>query len=213
MAESKVGKPKNRGLVVGIVTRQQARAKELLRYFTGAPCRRGHVCERLVSNGTCLDCQLETTDRARARDPERFKRYSAEAAERFNGRNPGYSREQYFKHRPKRDAYRNGWVVRNRERVREIKRAWKRRNPEWVRQWARKRSASLGRATPAWLTEQQHDEISAFYLDAAAREGPWHVDHIVPLQGKTVCGLHVPWNLQVLPALDNMVKGNRLLAA
>lgn len=77
----------------------------------------------------------------------------------------------------------------------------------------RARDAKKIQATPAWLTPHDFDMIAMFY-EAAADQKQYgltcHVDHIVPLQGKEVCGLHVPWNLQVLPASENIRKGNRL---
>jgi len=76
----------------------------------------------------------------------------------------------------------------------------------------KRRLAKLHR-TPKWLTKDQLTEITEFYKMAKELETvfPWMqcVDHIVPLQGKTVSGLHVPWNLQILSAKDNMEKGNK----
>jgi ribosomal protein L3 len=67
--------------------------------------------------------------------------------------------------------------------------------------------------TPEWLSKEQTTEIASFYVMAKELEKvfPWKqcVDHIVPLQGKTVSGLHVPWNLQILSASMNEAKGNR----
>lgn len=76
---------------------------------------------------------------------------------------------------------------------------------------ARRRSYKL-KATPDWLTQDQLEDIKNFYWlaqDLKLVTGEtYHVDHIVPLKGKSVCGLHVPWNLQVLPADINLSKGN-----
>jgi 5-methylcytosine-specific restriction endonuclease McrA len=77
------------------------------------------------------------------------------------------------------------------------------------------RQAAKLNATPSWLTKDDWGEIEAVYI--AARQTSLlagfncHVDHIVPLRGKDVCGLHVPWNLQVLPRRENIAKSNKLI--
>lgn len=64
------------------------------------------------------------------------------------------------------------------------------------------------KATPIWITDEQLEEIQEIYRNCPKG---CHVDHIVPLQGKEVKGLHIPWNLQYLPARINQKKGNRLI--
>ena len=125
------------------------------------------------------------------------------------------------------------WVA-NAERIRERERlraaaapeanraraeAWKQANPERAKAAyrrcyqtarhvyiarARARRTKLALATPAWA---DHDAIAAIYRKAAALG--MHVDHIVPLQGKRVSGLHVHTNLQLLTPTENLKKGNR----
>ena len=78
---------------------------------------------------------------------------------------------------------------------------------------AKRRAAKLQR-TPKWLSADQLWMLEEAYTLAALRAKmfgfEWHVDHIVPLQGKEVCGLHVPWNLQVIPGPENLKKSNKL---
>lgn len=71
--------------------------------------------------------------------------------------------------------------------------------------WAKRRALKY-KATPKWLNNEQIKELEQIYKN---RPNGHHVDHIVPLQGKHVCGLHVPWNLQYLPAIDNLRKRNK----
>jgi hypothetical protein len=96
---------------------------------------------------------------------------------------------------------------------------YKRRSLEWKvankDKWNSKcmqRHAIKLRACPSWITDDEKWLIEQAYELSQLREqicgGKWHVDHIVPLRGKTVCGLHVPWNLQVIPASINCSKRN-----
>lgn len=76
-----------------------------------------------------------------------------------------------------------------------------------------KRQAAKLQRTPEWLTKTHLTQIEIFYQVANTMTKEtniqFDVDHIIPLQGKLVSGLHVPWNLQVIPHYNNMSKGNR----
>ena len=93
---------------------------------------------------------------------------------------------------------------------------WARKNPGKARQRGMRYMASKKNAAPQWLTKQHRDEMALQYSRAMALSAetgiPHEVDHIVPLQSDVVCGLHVPWNLQVLTALKNRQKSNSLIA-
>ena len=99
------------------------------------------------------------------------------------------------------------------EKRRSIESAWRKSNPDKRCANQNKRRATKLSATPPWLTDEQNAHINRTYrlcsVISEATGQKYHVDHIVPLQGKDVCGLHVPWNLRVIPAKLNLSKGNR----
>tara|TARA_R110000803_G_scaffold149492_1_gene214862 strand:+ start:83 stop:562 length:480 start_codon:yes stop_codon:yes gene_type:complete len=76
-----------------------------------------------------------------------------------------------------------------------------------------KRRAKKRNATPDWLTEEQISQIKSKYKKAKQLEGitglKYEVDHIIPLTNDFVCGLHVPWNLQVITESKNRSKSNK----
>ena len=88
----------------------------------------------------------------------------------------------------------------------------KRHRPERAAREAFRRAQKLN-ATPKWLTKDHKKTMTNLYLlrdELGLKEGIiYHVDHVVPLISELVCGLHVPWNLQVIPAKLNQQKSNR----
>lgn len=192
-----------------VMKRAEAKELGLGFYFTGKPCKRGHVTNRRTGCGSCVDCASATTKAWQDANPDRLKL----ASQRWYSANPEKSRQKtrawHEANREKsREASRN-YRAANAEKMRHLDRAWAAANPEKKNAINAKRRAAKHNATPAWA---DIDEILSFYEEAArltAATGiDHHVDHIVPLQGGTVCGLHVTWNLRVIPARENLAKKN-----
>lgn len=118
--------------------------------------------------------------------------------------------------------YQRAWTAANREKHNEIRNTWRKNNhAQWLtyfRNWQRsdtgrntayvaaRRAAAL-RATPKWANRKAIAEIYRRARDLTLRTGITHdVDHIVPLQGRDVCGLHVETNLQILTRVENVRK-------
>lgn len=101
----------------------------------------------------------------------------------------------------------------NKAHVSEVNSAWKAANPDRLAEYGAKYRTKKRTATPPWLTAEHWAKISVMYgLSRRLTETTgvqMSVDHIVPLNGKAVSGLHVPWNLQVIQLSENFAKGNK----
>lgn len=123
-----------------------------------------------------------------------------------------YRKERYnsVTKQEERDAS-DAWRNRNREKARAYCTKWREKNKPRKAEQERIRKAKESLAKPAWLSKEQKDKILWYYAVAQEirKSGiPCEVDHIIPLQGKNVCGLHVPWNLQILTKEENAKKHN-----
>lgn len=142
-----------------------------------------------------------------------------------------------------RKEYLRQYRLKNKERLKELSRAYYENNKDKLRQdfkqyylktktrrrelgklhyeqnkslylmHSRTRKATIKRACPNCLNEDDLKIITSIYVEckriSESTGVTHHVDHIVPLNGKNVCGLHVPCNLQILTAEENLKKGNR----
>ena len=102
---------------------------------------------------------------------------------------------------------RKEWRKANKERIDAQNRLYRENNKPSRNYLEATRRCNKMNRTPKWLTEAQINEMKDMYT--TARKLGMHVDHIVPLQGKLVSGLHVPWNLQHLTPFDNCSKNNK----
>jgi 5-methylcytosine-specific restriction endonuclease McrA len=186
-------------------TRQEAKATGAKYYFTGEPCKHGHVAPR-KTKGACVEClKVEWRQAVEKRADYFFE----------------YNRREYVKERKNewyeahKDQVMQAALTRPAEVKRAYQKAWKDRNLVWVRADTKARRRKHRDATPAWLTRAQKSQIRELYKIAITMTKTtgeqYVVDHIVPLRSDVVCGLHVPWNLRVITQEENLLKSNKLI--
>lgn len=163
--------------------RKEAKALGLIHYNTGRPCKRGHMADRRVKDRVCMACDREYQSKAHYANPEASK---------------AYGRAQYIKHREKHLANKREYRQANKGKIIALatarKKYIKQRTPKWVD------------ADERWMVKEVYDlAVQRTKMTGFA----WHVDHIIPLQGKTVSGLHVMANLQIISGVENIRKRNR----
>jgi hypothetical protein len=189
-----------------ILTYKEAKLLGLKSYFTGKPCFNGHISQRHVVNRTCAECSADKLRDYRLDNREVLLAHKREAAKIYRKKYPEQVRAITIK------SVAKNRVARNAEKT-----AWARRNPSKVMALTRKRQTSKLLRTPKWLGSEEYWIIEQAYELAALRTKmfgfAWHVDHVIPLQGKNVSGLHVPQNIQVIPWIDNIRKRNNYVVA
>jgi hypothetical protein len=181
-------------------TRKEAQETKASHYFTGLPCKHGHIALR-KTKGTCVECQKiewEETNAKRALLPK--SEASKKAGKKYYENNKEVVKLRALSRKP--------------EDIIKYRKTWKAANPELVMANSKHRRTKHKQATPKWLTQEHKAQIKQFYLDAMLVSRvtgvPYAVDHIVPLRGELVSGLHVPWNLAVITREENSKKSNKI---
>ena len=203
-------------------SRQTAKAIQSKFYFTGKPCKHGHISKR-YSSGACVQCVIEDGIQYRKNNPEKIKIRIAKW-DKDNKQKKKLNRKKYYQENKERYikyAQKNKDKIvkqkathyqENKSKIIKLNAEYKRNNRDKYNAAGAKRHAAKLNRTPSWLSDTDKREIELIYKIAArvSKETgiPHHVDHEIPLQGELVSGLHIPDNLQLLTASENLSKGN-----
>ena len=187
-------------------TRKEAKKTGSKYYFTGQPCKHGHIAAR-KTKGACIECLKVEWVKGNETRADYFREY--------NKREDVKDRKNEW-YQENRETVINNAATRPAHVLREYRNAWKANNKTQIRADTKARRRKHREATPPWLTRKQKSEIRQLYQIAISMTQTtgeqYVVDHIVPLRSHEVCGLHVPWNLRVITQEENLKKSNKLVA-
>lgn len=186
-------------------TRKEAKEIDAKYYFTGEPCKHGHIALR-KTKGSCVECLKIEWEKSNVTRSEYFKAYNESAAGKKS------KREYYERNKEIVIARAAARPPEERAKHRE---KYKQQNPDLYKALVSVRKRRHKNATPPWITAEQKLSIRQLYLHAMeltrATGERYVVDHIIPLINPEVCGLHVPWNLRVITQEENLKKSNKLI--
>lgn len=162
----------------------------------------------------CKACRRASSLKNHYENHEERKARFREAHAKKVAENPNFYANFYAQNKERSLQHSKNTYIRYAEKWKAKQRLWSKTNRGIANALGKKYKLQKVNATPKWLTERHLYEMQCIYKVAAQLTAhgseKWHVDHIIPIRGKDVCGLHVPWNLQVLPAKINMQKGNSI---
>ena len=206
-----------------ILSRSEAKAASIPFYFTGKPCKHGHITPRRVDNCGCIKCLKEwrinnrEAEKAMGREwrknnPEKRKVALREWYEKNRKAHLAASRKWKKENPEKYKALMHQWYEKNKETVRNAKRRWKKENPEAVKAMGHalrsRRRKAQGKFVAADIERilKQQKRKCAYFIICRRSIPPYHIDHIVPLSAPE--GTNWPRNIQLLCADCNTKKSN-----
>jgi hypothetical protein len=191
-------------------SRKEAKLVSSITYFTGNPCKYGHISTRNTKNGSCSDCcntrSLKHYHDVLKLDPEFVEEHKRQSRERHKL----VGTKWYHENKEKASAQNKAWIKRHKEEFRQYCIQWRRNNlPKLCVNTTAYRAQKI-QATPSWINEEAVDKIYEQATQMKKETGiKYSVDHIVPLTSDLVCGLHVENNLQIITLKENSSKNCR----
>lgn len=186
----------------------EAKSLGLAKYFTGKPCKKGHIAERYTKSSTCVECLKESS----ANRISEFKAYqktwyqenSTKIKEKSN------IRYAFIKSSIEEVSKRKNWMANNVDKMKEYRKSYRLSNPSIFANATQRRNAKKKKASVLWANQSKILDMYKLAENLSKKTGiKYHVDHMIPLQSNFVCGLHCEANLQVIPAIDNIKKSNK----